>query len=158
VTAIYKINNGDEEGMDSKIRILLSKTLTVPLWQITDDVGATIVTVGQYGYAGHLDDPITPTFDLNFNVPGKIYCLLSNPYPLDNLFTVYWRDYMAEITNTDSKLFTCYMRLTKQDIFNLDFADKIFLDGSKWTLNRVMDYNPQEEGVTQVELLKLINP
>ena len=64
---------------------------------------------------------------------------------------------MAEITDKDSKLMTCYMKLNSADIFNLDFSKLVYVDGSYWRLNKIVDWNVNEPDVCQVELLKVIN-
>ena len=77
-------------------------------------------------------------------------------YPSANLFNGYWSEYVAEITDKDSKLLTGFFRLNDVDILNLDFSKLIYIDGALWRLNKVIDYNPIEQDVTKVELLKVI--
>ncbi len=64
---------------------------------------------------------------------------------------------MAEITDKDSKLLTCYVKLTSRDIFNLDFSKVIYADGSVWRLSKIEDWNANDPDVCKVELLKIIN-
>lgn len=64
---------------------------------------------------------------------------------------------MAEITDKDSKLLTCYMKLNSADVFDLDFSKLIYVDGSYWRLNKIEDWNAAEPDVCKVELLKVIN-
>ncbi len=90
-------------------------------WFIKDgnqNIGAGLTS---YGYAGHLDDPDVPTGDINFGVPNKLYFSLSITYPSANLFNGFWSDYVAEITDKDSKLLTCYLYLKITDIYGLDY-------------------------------------
>jgi hypothetical protein len=164
VTTIYKksntqnVNNTSEDLMDSIIRILqVRKLVSVANWHIKNEGGSNIGGhLNVYGYAGHLDNPITPTADINFGAPKEIYFTLSNTYPSANVFNSYWSDYVAEITDKDSKLLTCNVRLTDIDIYNLDFSRPIWIDGSLWRLNKVMDYNPMVEDTTKCEFIKVI--
>ena len=155
--AIYKLSNNNtaEDKMDSLIRILYAKKVTgVNTWAIKD--GASILmTFNEYGYAGHTNDPVSPTFDLSFGAPAELN-YSSVTYTTNNLFNLYWSEYIAEITDKDSKLLTANFRLTDMDIYNLDFSKFIQIDGALWRLNKVYDYNPMNPETTKVDLLKVI--
>jgi len=160
VSRIMKADgNGVETRTESKIRILQAKRMPAAAWNLLDDDLATVLSSSvYYGYAGHVDDPGTPQgADLNFGAPAEIYWVPANPYTAPNLFNVCYSAYMAEITNKDSKLLTCYVRLSQVDIYALNFARAIRIDGQLWRLNRAIDYNAAQEDVTKVELLKVIN-
>ena len=162
MTAIYKISNSQntqsEDQIDSVIRIMQVRKITgVTNWHIKDTGGGNIGGhLNDYGYGGHLDDPDAPTADINFGSPREIFFTLATTYPSANLFNGYWSDYVAEISDKDSKLLTCNVRLTDMDIYNLDFSKPIWIDGSLWRLNKVMDYNPMNEDTTKCEFLKVI--
>ena len=159
LTRIMKLNNGVEERTASKIRILQAKRIAVANWNVLQDDLATVIgTTGFYGYAGHVDDPDTPQgADLNFGAPNEIYWTPANPYLATNLVNEFYTPYLAEITDKDSKLLIGFFRLSPLDIMNIDFNKSIAVDGQLWRLNKVIDYDPIEEGVTKVELLKVIN-
>jgi hypothetical protein len=155
--AIYKKSNENtkEDKMDSVIRILQAKKFTGKTsWSILVN-GSVIASFGEYGYAGHLDDPYTPTNDINFGAPKEIY-FDATTYPTTNLFNAYYSDYMAEITDKNSKLLTCYVLLNSLDIQNLDFSKLIYIDGVLFRLNKVENYNPIIYTTSKVELLKVI--
>lgn len=142
--------------MDSVIRIMQAKKITgVGSWNMTNN-GTTLGTLTSYGYAGHVDDPITPTFDLCFSPPQELSFEVDN-YTANNLFNNYWSAYMAEITDKDSRLLTCTMKLAFKDIYKLDFARLIWIDGVLYRLNKITDFNATNEDVCSVELLKIIN-
>lgn len=158
-SAIYKKSNENtkEDKMDSVIRILQAKKITGrTTWAIQNGVGgSTLASYTSYGYAGHLDDPLNPFDDINWGAPKELY-FTSSAYTTANLFNGYWSEYIAEITDKDSKLLTCSVKLNEVDIYNLDFSKLIFIDGSLWRLNKVLDYNPMDFNTTKVELLKVI--
>jgi hypothetical protein len=156
-SAIYKKsnNNAVEDKMDSVIRILQAKKITsVGTWSIKNGA-TTLASYTSYGYAGHVDDPMNPTEDINWGAPKELFFTTSS-YTAANLFNGYWSEYIAEITDKDSKLLTCSVKLNEVDIYNLDFSKLIYIDGSLWRLNKVLDYNPMDFNVTKVELLKVI--
>ena len=158
---IYKVNGTTQERKDSNIRILQFKKVTVSTsWNLKEPSAAgngnKYTGLLAYGYAGHIDDPVTPITDINFGVPKERVFTLTNPYPTANLFTAFWGDYLAEITSKDSKLLTCYLYLTIADIYSLDFAQLIYIDGALWRLNKIIDFNPTIPQTTKVELLRVI--
>lgn len=158
-TSIYKLsnNNTQEDPMDSVIRIIMAKKQTgVSTWKIQDDAGGTLATLTSYGYAGHLDDPLNPTVDLNFGVPKELQFPAST-YPTNNLFNTYHKPYILEITDMESKLLTCRVYLNALDIYNLDFSKYIWINGVLFRLNKVESYDPTDFRTTQVNLLKVIN-
>jgi hypothetical protein len=167
MTAIYKKSNTQntsqvsEDTMDSVIRIFQVKKVTgVANWKMEDGNAnispAPANHLNSYGYGGHLDDPDSPTADINFGAPKEIYFTLATTYPSANLFNGYWSDYVAEISDKDSKLLTCNVRLTDMDIYNLDFSKPIWIDGTLWRLNKIVDYNPMIDDTTKCEFIKVI--
>jgi hypothetical protein len=156
--SIFKLSNSNksEDRIDSIIRIMQAKKLTgVASWAIKNN-GTTLGSGTAYGYAGHLDDPITPTFDLCFSPPEELSFEIAN-YTPNNLFNDYWDSYMAEITDKDSRLLTCTMKLAYKDVYKLDFSKLIWIDGVLYRLNKITDFNATNEDVCVVELLKVIN-
>jgi len=158
-SSIYKLSNSNqaEDKMDSVIRILQAKKITGrATWAITNGVGgSTLASYTSYGYAGHVDDPLNPVNDINWGSPKELY-FTTSAYTTANLFNGYWSEYIAEITDKDSKLLNCSVKLNEVDIYNLDFSKLIYIDGSLWRLNKVLDYNPMDFNTTKVELLKVI--
>ena len=155
--AIYKVsdNNTKENAMDSVVRILQAKKITGKAsWSILND--ATVLSTNTaYGYGGHLDDPDTPTNDINFGVPNELK-FTATTYPTTNLFNAYYSEYIAEITSKNSKLLTCSALLNTIDIMNLDFSSYKWIDGVLYRLNKVEGFNPMEYKTTKISLLKVI--
>lgn len=145
-----------EDLTEHNIRILQARKISgVPAWNVLD--GTTIRGTGtSYGFAGHIDSPVAPTSDINFGSPKELYFELPGgvSYPTANLYSGFWGDYISEITNKDSKLLTCFVKLTEQDIFNLNFARLIYIDGALWRLNKVVDFNTQD--TTKCEFLRVL--
>ena len=164
-SAIYKLSNTkqSEDPMDSVIRILQAQKITNRVsWNMLN-AGATLATYNDYGYAGHLffdsasftATNLNPTSDINFGAPAEIYFRVQQ-YTSANLFNSYWSEYIAEITDKDSKLLTAQIKLNDVDIYNLDFGKLLYIDGSLWRLNRILDYNPIALQTTKCEFLKVI--
>lgn len=162
--AIYKRTKGNsvdqEELVDSNIRILMAKKVSCTSWNIRNgktptspNLGASLTT---YGYAGHFDDPLNPTKDINFGAASEIY-FDPNSYTSNNLFNDYWSEYISEIADKDSKILSCYVHLTPLDIAQLDFSKAVMIDGIRFRLNKVEDFDYTNNELVKVELLKIIN-
>jgi hypothetical protein len=164
-SAIYKLSNTkqSEDPMDSVIRILQAHKITNRVSWAMKNAGTTLATYNDYGYAGHLffdsasftATNLNPTSDINFGAPAEIYFRVQQ-YTSANLFNSYWSEYIAEITDKDSKLLTAQIKLNDVDIYNLDFGKLLYIDGSLWRLNRILDYNPIALQTTKCEFLKVI--
>lgn len=155
ITNPNAVGGGTEDATDHNIRIMQAKKKTTTSWQILN--GATVLaTLSEYGYAGNLDDPKTPENDINFGAPRELYFSLPSgeEYPNTNLFSGFWFDYVAEITDKDSKLLTAFVKLTELDIANLNFSRLIYIDGALWRLNKIIDFNTQD--TTRCEFLRVI--
>lgn len=155
--AIYKKSNTNnaEDRMDSIIRIMQTKKITgVGSWNIMNTT-TNLATYTSYGYAGHLDDPINPQNDINFGAPKEIQ-FRPNSYPTTNVFNAFHSPYIAEITDKNSKLLTCFGLLDIVDIFNLDFSKYVYIDGVLFRLNKVENFNPMEYNTTKLSFLKVI--
>lgn len=160
VPAYYKRDSaGVESPIDTNIRILQTKKITgVAAWDIENATVDMLSNITVYGYGGHYDDPDAPANDIQFGVPRELFFTLATGAINVTQFNVYWSSYMAEITDKDSKLLTAWFKLTNSDIYNLDFGMFIYIDGSYFRLNKIIDWNSNESDLCKVELLKVIYP
>lgn len=110
-----------------------------------------------YPYAGHFNDPYSPTEDINWGLPKEIYwdatfgtiTLTDN-----NLYNKYHKKELEENTDKDSKLVTAYFLLNPVDIYNLDFKVQYFFDNAYFRLQEVK-YVPNSYDVSECVFLKL---
>ena len=109
----------------------------------------------QYPYAGHFDNPFAPTLDIHFGTPDYMYYSDYGVLPTDTMYETYWSDYVDSIE--DGKLVKSKFYLDEYDIRLIkdNFWAKIFVLDSYYYVNKIIDYKPLENGVTQVELLKI---
>ena len=147
---------------DINIRTLyyggLLNTLNSKTWHLdsVDSGTPTTTTYTTYPYAGHFDDPITPTVDINFGLNPYYYYTELTTSPNNNLYNKYWRNTVNQIA--EGKLITSKFYLTEVDIgfirFNLNA--RIYVKDSWYHINKIVDYNPLGNGLTKVELIKII--
>jgi len=164
-TPIIKTPFGAYVGMiagqapKTNIRILYDSTADIGLstcsaFHIFDYGNTGMTGVTSYPYVGHFDNPLTPTWDLNFATCAFYYY---QPLSLtdNNLYNRYWRRTMGQINN--GKMLTAMFNLKESDIQALELNDKIRIDNSWWNINRVIDYNANGNELTQVELISVDN-
>jgi hypothetical protein len=111
-------------------------------------------TGGVYPYLSHFggDDPFNPTFDINFAECQYYYYQVSQNTN-NNLYNKYWRRTVAQING--GKLMTAYFYLRETDIQYMELNDKIRIDNSWWSINKIIDYNANNLQPTKVELISL---
>jgi len=105
-----------------------------------------------YPYAGHWDDPLKPSFDINFGL-CDFYYYSGFQTTNNNLYNQYWRRTIAQI-NT-GKMLIAYFDLDELDIQTLKLNDKIRIDNSWWTINKIIDYSVNQKLLTKVELMSI---
>ncbi len=155
LSKIYTVdNNGQIKPTGSNMRILYYgglKQTSYP-WSHIATSGTTVRN--DYPYAGHLDDVQEPKLDLNFGIPRQVYYTPSS-YTSNNLYNKYWKDYIEQIADKDSKLFTGYFLINEFDIQSLDFRDTFFFENEYWRLNKIIDYDRINNQPTKCEFIKL---
>ena len=118
------------------------------------DVG-TVKT--EYPYVGHLDSLDDPTFDLQFDVPSYVFYDLPAgvTYTTNNLW-LYHEKFIKELIDKNGKMLSCSLRLNSNHINSLDFGDLINIDGVVYRLQKVAEYNSNDDNSTKSELIRLI--
>jgi len=151
----------DKNGVqrtEANIRILQWGGLknTDQLWLHNDSSGSTFKT--DYPYAGMYNDPYLPTEDIGFNLTNEIYWanVFNNviTFSNNNLYNKYYKKFIEEITDTNSKIVNAYFYLTPSDITNLSFRKQYYFEGQYFRLNKVENYNPSNP-ITKCEFLKI---
>jgi hypothetical protein len=146
------------EFVGSNMRILQHSPIKLEPTLGNDYIKIDGVTFSYYPYAGHFDKPLEGNSDLNFGMPDKIYFDL-NKINNNNLFELYWRKMLEELTDKDSRLVTAYFYLTPEDIYDFSFRKLIKVDSlSSDTINyfkvNKIEYDATRRGSYKVELIK----
>jgi hypothetical protein len=114
-------------------------------------------TTGQYGLTdypmiGHFNNALTPTFDINFGT-NDFYFYETTSLTANNLYNLYWRRTVNQINV--GKMLTAMFDLDEVDIQSLKLNDKIYIDNSWWNINKIADYNANNNQLTKVELISI---
>jgi hypothetical protein len=125
-------------------------------WNLSGVSGITNYPV-DFPYAGMLDNVYNPTFSLDCSMPKAVYYGNFSggvTFYNGNLYNLYWKKTIDEITDKDSKLVTAYFKLSDNQIANLDFRNIYQVDKQFYRLYSVeVDLNANEPA--KIELLKL---
>jgi hypothetical protein len=162
-----KIGKLDSSSHWSKTESVIRLLSTAPNRVVTL-TGETInfegTKLNYYPYVGMVDHPDVSkqTFDLSFDAPRFLYYDISGvTLTNNNIYNLYWKNYVDDILSPDGRIFTFYLYLTAQDINELRFNNKIYIEyqgtGQLYYINKVIDYNPVFNKSTKVELIKVIN-
>lgn len=110
-----------------------------------------------YPLCSHLNysvsDVTSPLNDLLFFTPSKTFFPVTH-YPTDNMFNNFFENQIDEITDKDAKMLTGKFKLNSIDIANRDLSDTIFINGTNYRVNEIIDYKPDDSVLTQVELIR----
>jgi hypothetical protein len=151
---LYKVENGVKVPDNFKPRIAYWKPqVECTSWNITYASGNVAYT--NYPYAGHLDDPNTPSTDVLFANPREVYFSIG-VYPGVNLYTEYYQGLITAIGDRNSRLLEGYFYLTPTDIMNLDFRTIVKVGVHYFQLEKVDKYNPIANGLSYVSLFKIL--
>ena len=119
-------------------------------YTIIDSGSAGMYGILEYPLMHHYDDALNPTLDINFALCDYMYYDYYTPTD-NNLYNSYWRRTISQI-NT-GKMLIAYFNLKEDDIQKLKLNDKIRIDNSWWSINKVIDYDANNKQLTKVELL-----
>lgn len=114
-------------------------------------------TTGEFGLVnypvtGHFNDPLYPTFDINFGT-NDYYFYEVGTLTNNNLYNLYWRRTVNQINV--GKMLIAYFDLDEVDIQSLKLNDRIYIDNSWWNINKIADYNANNNQLTKVELISV---
>ena len=155
ISKIYSVDNsGTIKPTNANVRILYYGGLKNTAYQWSHIASSGTTLRNNYAYAGHLDDVDNPTFDLSFGVPREVNYTPTR-YTSNNLYNKYWKDYIEQIADKDSKLFVGYFYLNEFDIQSLDFRDNFYFENEVWRLNKIIDYDRISNQTTKCEFIKL---
>lgn len=101
--------------------------------------------------------PVTnSTFTLDWYSSTPYYSgSTPNTQTPQNAFEVYWRAWYDMAYSTKSRIMTCTMVLTYEDILNFRYNDIVFVNNSWWIVSKISDYTLGKTTPCKVELIKI---
>lgn len=163
--SIFGFNNGNLTNLGGfNPRVLYVQTLGLTagdsyrFWTNGFNNGVP-ATMSVYPYASFSDDPLNPTYSLNF---GTIQPFISGyNETINNLYYTYYQNTFLELNNAQSRIVEGYFNLTPTDISDFSFADLFYVTidnvADYYRVNKIMDYDPSKYQSTKVQLIKALN-
>jgi hypothetical protein len=131
------------------------KSITLPnsqTWYLMDTNNIAVPKT-KWPYIGHLDDPWTPTADLNFGMAREVYYTAyiyqSQPgsqlpslaeISANNGFNNFYYTYFQELASSDALEVELPVVLSATDIASLNFRNPVFYDNLLWRLVSITGY------------------
>ena len=72
----------------------------------------------------------------------------------EDMYDIYWKDYILDLSDDESRVLTCSVYLTPFEIQQLDFTEIILIDGNYYRINKISDYSLSRAGLANVQLVK----
>jgi hypothetical protein len=152
---IFKDSNGNRTDSPSKISLLTINpdvAFTTVNFTILSRSGTSWVYT-LIPYVGHLDNPLAPTYDINFGTPKQLQ-YTTTVYTNSSLYNVFHRKYLEEITDPNSKIVEYYIKISDIGLNQLSFRYTYLIDKQYYRLYEVdADLNSDEPA--KIKFLKL---
>lgn len=73
----------------------------------------------------------------------------------EDMYDVYYSDYINDLTSEESRILDCYIYLLPDEIKNIKFNEKIYIDGNYYRINNITNYQLTNSQPVAVQLVKL---
>jgi len=138
-----------------------------PMWGFKNSIQQSLRVGGYYRfnmngvidhvpYVTHAKVMGGDSFDLNYETNNEIFTI-TNYDSSRGAYKIFWENYINNITDKDSRIVEMYCYLELTDILNLDFRNRVLIDGQMYYLEKV-EYDPSKTESSKVTLLKEIDP
>lgn len=106
-----------------------------------------------------------PVLDIVYsnNISTFVKPLLNYTYQKDSynnsygIYENFWSEYLDERYNKQNKILTCYIYITPQDYINFQFNKFIKIQNQLYFINKIYDYQLEENIPTKVDLITIQN-
>lgn len=102
-------------------------------------------------------DDKTVCLNWGYDYPDDDTHPLISGVPFYFMFRKYWSSYINEIYSEDARMMKCKVFLTPQDVRDLSFSDKVYIDEAYWRVLNISNYEVSGENPCNVTLLKVID-
>lgn len=146
--ALPQITDKDSLPIDGNIRILFYNFADghEPKWVHVSETGAGTTYTERYVPAlSMFDDLYNPTSSLEFGITATGFYTGTSVYPNNvsytnaTLYNVYYKNYIAQLTDKNSRKITAYFNISSKDIYELNFNKLYFFDNHWCRLYAVED-------------------
>ena len=133
---------------DVGVKALPTTTYTSPVQNNTSQFSQE----QQYLCFSHTEAIPTTIDTVDYNFRSKALFPSMGLTPVNNLFNIYWLNYIDELYHPDTRIVTVKLNLNPNDIENFNFYDKVFIKNRSFRVNKI-EY--KEDELATVELILL---
>ena len=153
--AMYSMNDdGISKPFDNSPRIFYNRGLFGGVsYYIPAQNNQTEQQEVEYGYFSHLRLSSTSAGkrDLNFGIQQ----LFPNVFgvTINNLYNLYWADYLNELYNINTRVMTIKVNLNSSDLNTFQFNQRVFIKNRLFRVNKI-DYKPNDLSTVEFILVQ----
>lgn len=155
VPRFTKIENNVVKANDGAPIICFRNGSKTGSWTFRDTVGTGQEVLTTYPSIHHFDNWAVPTMDLSFMLTNELFHQTSVVTSV-NCYSEYYQDFINEMTSKIGQIVNTYVFWNEIDIRDLDFSKFIMINGALFRLNEVIEFAPEAELSTKIELIKVI--
>ncbi len=156
---IYKLNNGVAEPIDGLPRFGYWAG-----WVEETSASHSISGIGAsnnydgYLFVGEFNNPTNPTLSVLFGPPREVYYQTFGVLGIttNDTYNIYHKNEIENQVSVNAKIYSAYIMLSPIDINNLRLYDLVVVDGVKFIISKISDYNTTQPQPTMVELIQFI--
>ena len=158
--AIHRMIDGSGASVkDPKIRLAYwTGTSVVSVangWRLRDDASGLQLVVSYPMLSNYSDQVPTPdSSSLNFG--WEIPMIFHEAHPYQTLYNKYYLGYVNELYSSEARTLDCFMLLTDQDIYDMQWNDKIYIENSYYRILSISGYDATTKTPCSVKLIKIL--
>jgi len=118
----------------------------------TADTAYVVPVLNHYEFT----NPSFADEDLNWAPESPLQLIQSNP--INNLFNLYWREYLNGLYSPQARILEAYFALDLADVSGFTFADLVWVRNTWWRILKIEDYKLGVTESVKVTLIKYIEP
>lgn len=73
----------------------------------------------------------------------------------ESMYDIYYKDYVEDLIDPDSRILDCYVYLTQDEIKNIQFNETIIIDNNHYRINKIENYDISKDQPVLCQLIKL---
>lgn len=155
VPRFVKIDNGVLKPNEGAPIICFRNGSKTGSWTFRDTVGTGQEVLTTYPSIHHFDNWASPTMDLSFMLTNELFHD-ATVVTTTNCYSEYYQDFINEMTSKAGQIVNTYVFWNEIDIRDLDFSKLIMINGALFRLNEVVEFAPESQLSTKIELVKVL--
>jgi len=157
--AIYRCIDKEGKGIQNpKARLAYYNSIDATVGNVyvyKDDLSIQTLTFLPNFSNYNAISPSVSNNDLNFGYERAFIFL--NSHPVNTQYYRYWMGFVNELYSADSRKITAFIKLSRADIQDFEFSDRIFIKDTYYRILKIANYDATTGGAVQVQLIKILS-